>query len=300
MSATDPRSYYGRPIINGPVWTWEIPAYFYAGGLAGASAALAALSRRMGHHELARASSRVAAAGALAAPPLLVSDLGRPSRFHHMLRIVKPTSPMSLGSWLLAGFVPAQGAATLLTELERAPRLAGAFQAAAGGAGPLMSTYTAALVANTAVPVWHEARHTLPLDFAASSLATAGAAAVLTGPPAAGPPARRLAVTGGVLELLSGAVTERRLGWLAEPLRSGAAGRWRKLGRALTAAGTAVTAGAARTPRATRAAASGGAALLLAGAACQRWAIYKAGFASADDPAYTVEPQRRRIGGAAP
>ncbi|MGO9922530.1 MAG: NrfD/PsrC family molybdoenzyme membrane anchor subunit [Isosphaeraceae bacterium] len=32
---------------------------------------------------------------------MLVSDLGDPLRFHHMLRVFKPSSPMSLGTWSL-------------------------------------------------------------------------------------------------------------------------------------------------------------------------------------------------------
>ena len=32
---------------------------------------------------------------------LLVLDLGDPLRFHHMLRVFKPSSPMSLGTWSL-------------------------------------------------------------------------------------------------------------------------------------------------------------------------------------------------------
>lgn len=294
-SGHPPRSYYGKPIINRPVWTWEIPTYFYAGGLAGVAASLAALSQHTGPPDLAKASARIAAAGALAAPPLLISDLGRPSRFHHMLRIVKPTSPMSLGSWLLAGFVPSQAIATVLSELDQAPRLRRFLQTAAGVAGPLMSTYTAALLANTAVPVWHEARGRLPFTFAGSSLASAGAAVTLTAPSAAAPPARRLAITGGLLELGADASTERHLGWLAEPLTCGVAGRWRKWGRGLTAAGTAATAASAFTHRQQRTMATIGALMTLGGAACQRWAIFKAGFQSADDPSYTVGLQRQNI-----
>lgn len=294
-SANPPRSYYGKPIINRPVWTWEIPTYFYAGGLAGVAASLAAVSQHTGPPDLAKASARVAAAGALAAPPLLISDLGRPSRFHHMLRIVKPTSPMSLGSWLLAGFVPSQAIATILSELDQASRLGRLLQTAAGVAGPLMSTYTAALLANTAVPVWHEARRSLPFTFAGSSLASAGAAVTLTAPSAAMPPARRLAIVGGLLELGADAITERHLGWLGEPLTRGVAGRWRKLGQALTSAGTAATAASVFIHRRQRTVATIGALMTLSGAACQRWAIFKAGFPSADDPSYTVGLQRQNI-----
>jgi hypothetical protein len=41
--------------------------------------------------------------------------------------------------------------------------------------------------------------------------------------------------------------------------------------------------------------AAAGGALLLASSACQRFAIYRAGIASANDPAYTVGPQLQRI-----
>jgi Ni/Fe-hydrogenase subunit HybB-like protein len=34
----------------------------------------------------------------------LVFDLGDPSRFHHMLRVWKPSSPMSLGTWALTAY----------------------------------------------------------------------------------------------------------------------------------------------------------------------------------------------------
>ncbi len=94
-------SYYGRPILKEPVWTWEIPAYFFFGGMAGAAAPFALLSELRGDEALARRAWLVALAGAAASPPLLIADLGRPERFHRMLRVIKPTSPMSVGSWIL-------------------------------------------------------------------------------------------------------------------------------------------------------------------------------------------------------
>ena len=102
-SATDAArdSYYGRPILKAPVWTWEIPAYFFFGGMAGAAAPFALLSELRGDEALARRAWLVALAGAAASPPLLIADLGRPERFHRMLRVIKPTSPMSVGSWVL-------------------------------------------------------------------------------------------------------------------------------------------------------------------------------------------------------
>ena len=83
------------------MWTWEIPAYFFFGGMAGAAAPFALLSELRGDEALARRAWLVALAGVAASPPLLIADLGRPERFHHMLRVLKPTSPMSVGSWIL-------------------------------------------------------------------------------------------------------------------------------------------------------------------------------------------------------
>ena len=101
MSET-PLSYYGKPIIKEPVWKPEIPAYFFVGGLAGASAALSAAARLAGNEELARRSLFVAAAGVTASPYLLIKDLGRPARFYNMMRVFKVTSPMSVGTWIVS------------------------------------------------------------------------------------------------------------------------------------------------------------------------------------------------------
>src|SRR5205823_2044949 len=97
------RSYYGRPIIKEPVWTPEIPIYFFTGGMAGASATLAFVAGELGHETLARRGWAVALGGAAVSPALLISDLGRPTRFLNMLRMFKVTSPMSVGSWILVG-----------------------------------------------------------------------------------------------------------------------------------------------------------------------------------------------------
>ncbi len=40
----------------------------------------------------------------------LVHDLGKPSRFVNMLRVAKPTSPMSVGTWILSVYGPVAGA----------------------------------------------------------------------------------------------------------------------------------------------------------------------------------------------
>jgi hypothetical protein len=287
----DFRSYYGRPILKEPAWTLEVPWYFFVGGMAGASAPLAVAARMSGNERLARSALTVAGAGIAASVPLLVSDLGRPERFHHMLRVFKPTSPMSMGSWALAAMGPAAVGAAVSDRLGILPGLGRAAEVVSGVIGPSICTYTAALVANTAVPVWHEARQELPLVFAGSALASAGAASALLTPAADAGPARRLAVTGAVVELAAGQVMERRLGELAEPYHQGAAGRYARLAKGCTAAGAAAMARAGRR----RPLAMAGAGLLLAGSAFERLAVYKAGFQSARDPKYVVKPQRARL-----
>jgi hypothetical protein len=161
VPAAEVRTYYDKPIIKEPVWTSEVPLYFFTGGMAGASAVLAGVAQATGHRELARTARLVGAAALLPSPALLTMDLGRPERFHHMLRVFKPTSPMSVGSWTLVGFSAAHGTATLLAELGWLPRLRALAEVIAAALGPVMSTYTAVLLSNTAVPVWHEARRDL-------------------------------------------------------------------------------------------------------------------------------------------
>ena len=290
----EPRSYYGQPILKRPAWTIEVPWYFFAGGLAGASSTLALGARLAGNQRLARGAGTAAAVGIAAAVPLLVSDLGRPERFLNMLRVFKPTSPMSVGSWLLAGFGPAAAGAALSDRLGVAPRLGRAAEVVAGLLGPGLATYTAVLLADTAVPVWHEAGRELPLVFAGSAAASAGSAAAILTPAADAGPARRLAVAGALLELSAAAAMERRLGELGEPYRQGPAGRYARLAKACTAAGAATLALAGRR----RGAALAGGLAVLAGSAFQRLAVYKAGLQSAADPRYVVEPQRERLAGA--
>jgi hypothetical protein len=148
------------------------------------------------------------------------------------------------------------------------------------------------LVANTAVPAWHEARHTLPFLFAGGAAASAGAAATLVCPPEHAGPARRLAVIGAVLELGAARAMEEGLGELAGPYHEGVSGRLSRGAQLLTAVGGMTLAGLARR---SRPAAIAGAGALAAGALLERWAVYKAGVASARDPAATVGPQRERI-----
>ncbi len=120
---TDTRSYYGRPILKEPTWTWEIPAYFFTGGLAGASSVSRRCRALTGNEKLARTSLYVGAVADLVSPVLLISDLGRPERFHHMFRVFKVTSPMNLGSWVLLVNGGASTTAALLELLGRLKRV---------------------------------------------------------------------------------------------------------------------------------------------------------------------------------
>src|SRR5207253_10450919 len=100
-TGTEMRSYYGRPVIKEPTWTWEIPVYFFTGGLSGASSVLSLSAKLFGNEKLSRTALYIGAVADVASPALLVSDLGRPERFHHMLRVFKVTSPMNVGAWIL-------------------------------------------------------------------------------------------------------------------------------------------------------------------------------------------------------
>ncbi|MEA2200768.1 MAG: hypothetical protein QOI89_1364 [Solirubrobacteraceae bacterium] len=286
------RSYYGRPVIKEPVWAPEIPWYFFMGGLGGASAGLAYLSGLRGSELLARRAWMVAFTGVGVSPALLISDLGRPERFLNMLRMFKVTSPMSVGSWVLAGSGATTALAALNVATGRLGRLARIGRPAAAALGLPLATYTGALLAQTAVPAWHEARRELPALFAAGAAASAGAAATVLTPVAHARPARRLALLGATTELMLVPLMERRLGELAEPYHEGAAGSYSKAARGLTASGALLLATRAHRGRAAAMAAG---TLVLAGAVCERWSVFKAGFQSARDPKYTVGPQRARV-----
>jgi formate-dependent nitrite reductase membrane component NrfD len=291
-AGTEMRSYYGRPIIKEPVWTWEIPTYFFTGGLAGASAVLSSAARVAGNQKLARTALYIGAAADIVSPALLVSDLGRPERFHHMFRVVKVTSPMNLGSWVLLVNGGATTTAAALQLLGRWKPLRIAASIVSALAGPPLATYTGVLIADTAVPVWHDGRQELPWIFGASAAASAGATASIFLPPRDAGPARRLAVAGVLAEGALMQAMELRLGEVGEVYHQGQAGKLSWAAKGLSVAGAALL---ARKGRTSRAAAVTGGALVCAGELCLRWAVFKAGFQSARDPKYVVESQRQRV-----
>lgn len=289
-------SYYGRPVIKEPVWEVpDVPAYLFLGGLAGASSVLAAGAQLSGYRKLAR----VAKAGALGAISLsgaaLVHDLGRPGRFLNMLRVFKPSSPMSVGSWLLAGYGPVAGAAAVSEVTGILPKAGTAATLGAGLLGPAIATYTAALICDTAVPSWHEGYREMPYVFAGSAASAAGGLGLLATHPADAEPARELAVLGAAVELVAKRALIGRLAAtggvsLAEPYEAGTTGAILRLAEFLTAG---ALAGAVLGQRSRAISALAGASLLAA-SAMTRYGIFEAGMASARDPKYTIIPQRRR------
>ncbi|MBN9102881.1 MAG: polysulfide reductase NrfD [Pseudonocardia sp.] len=288
-------SYYGRPIIKSPTWKVpDVPLYLYLGGAAGTSASLAALADLTGRPALRIVGRYTALGGALVSVGALVHDLGRPTRFLNMLRVIKPTSPLSVGSWILSPFGTLAGiaAASELTGLlPGIGRLAGV---GAGLVGPAMTTYTAVLLANTAVPAWHEGYQELPFLFAGSAMAAGGGFGLLaTGDVT---PARRVAVAGAALELTATAVLERRIGFARKAYTTGRPGMLLKVARAATVAGAAAAvAGGVLGGRRGRLAGIAAGVLLNAGSAATRFGVFDAGMVSAKDPAYTVVPQRERM-----
>jgi formate-dependent nitrite reductase membrane component NrfD len=260
------------PYLKQPVWKPEVGIYFFFGGLAGASAILGFGARLVGNARLARSALLSASLGAAVSPPLLIVDLGRPSRFLNMFRVLKPTSPMSVGSWVLGAFGGLAGAATV-SELTGILRPLGRLaEAGAALLGLPLSTYTAVLVANTAVPVWHRARAILPFVFAAGAAASAGAAAAVLTPVREAGPARRLALLGAVGELAAVTVMESSLGDDAAPYNSGPAAAPAQAAKALIATGAAILGlGGTRRPLAVA-----GGSLILAGSLAERMAVLRA------------------------
>jgi hypothetical protein len=175
--ASSETGYYGIPLLKQPPWTWEIPAYFFVGGAAGAAAVIGTLADWIGDDEkLANDARWVAAGGAGLSSVLLIADLGRPERFLGMLRVFKLQSPMSIGAWTLAAFGSSAGAAVFAKLLQQRYdslpiRIIGQVsQGLAALFGLPLHNYTGVLIGASAVPVWNKNVNTLPVHFGMSGL----------------------------------------------------------------------------------------------------------------------------------
>src|SRR5213595_3226157 len=199
--------YYGEPVVRPPVWTWEIPVYFFVGGLAGMAAVIALIGLIFQQGDVARTAMWLAAIGAILSPILLIMDLGRPRLFLNMLLVFKHQSPMSVGAWILFVFGGCAVPALIALELHVHQIFTGGFdqflQIAAsllilGSAfwGIFLATYTGVLLGATAIPAWFLHRTFLPIHFGVAGLGSAAALLELLG--------HRIAPLGGLGFLAAG------------------------------------------------------------------------------------------------
>lgn len=232
--------YSSLPLLKPPVWTWEVPAYFFVGGTAGAAAAVGAIARLAGASpELVRDARWIAAVGGAISPGLLIADLGRPERFLNMLRVFKLRSPMSVGAWTLVAFSNAAAATAFADGITRITGgrlpirvVADASEALAAATGLILTTYTGVLIGATSVPVWSRNVSLLPIHFGASGLGSAVSLLEL-----AGHRDRALNLIG-----IGAAVVESAIGWSLErqddrvidPLKAGYSGTITRLGGLLS------------------------------------------------------------------
>ncbi|MDB4966392.1 MAG: Formate dehydrogenase putative subunit, partial [Myxococcales bacterium] len=290
-------SYYDVPLLKEPVWVGAVPLYFFIGGAAGAASTLSCMARLFGGPDLdglARRARLLGAAGDTVGAGLLIYDLGRPTRFLNMLRVFNPRSPMSVGSWVLSASGAANTGALLLQNRRGFLGGVGELLNVVGGVlGMPLAGYTAVLLSNTAVPVWRQARRSLPLLYMASGVAAAGSILSLS---ARSERERRVveryAVAGKVGELAAIAALHREVGResrVARPLARGLSGALLTTATVLTAASLASSLLPGSRRRARGAAVAG-----ILGSLALRFAMHYAGKASARDPHASFAPQRRR------
>ncbi|HEX2051724.1 MAG TPA: NrfD/PsrC family molybdoenzyme membrane anchor subunit [Actinomycetota bacterium] len=293
----DAPTYYDRPVLKEPVWIWAVPVYFFLGGAAGGASVLGAAAQVLGRGRLDGLVARcrvLAAVGTAAGSALLVYDLGRRDRFLNMLRVFRPTSAISVGSWILAASGGASGAAAVLGARRTRWLVPDAAGLAAGALGGPLATYTGVLLADTSVPLWREGRRTLPVLFAASGLA--GATSLLSLADLDEDSERvvhRLDLAASAAELALAVALEREVGRVesvGKPLKEGVSGALWKASTALGVASMALS-----LPRGPSRARNALSALLgAAGGLALRFAVFRAGFASARDASATFDLQRSR------
>lgn len=280
-------SYYNLAVLKEPTWTWEVPLYFFVGGIAGVSSVIALAAQLFhGPAPLIRVALWMALGGASICPVFLISDLGRPSRFLNMLRVFKWRSPMSMGTWILVtfsgcSFMALAGNELLYfgyaNELVTTLRWAGEFSAATTGL--LLASYTGVLVGATAIPVWNQHRHLLPAHFLTSGLG--GSAAILELFGFLIPATQMIGFAAAGIETLVGFVLELFRGVVEAPLHHGKSGWTMRISGTLEGPVALVVRllwGGTSTGR------HAAAICFLVGALCSRYAWIWAGRASARDP----------------
>jgi len=296
QSTTSP-TYYDQPMLKQPVWEWDIAAYFYVGGAAGASATLAAAAQLIAPDSmrlLIRRGHWVGTVGATISAAFLIYDLGRPSLFLNMLRVFRVTSPMSMGSWILTGFSTCVGGAAILPLGPRIFRpLAYPLGLIAGLFGLGLSTYTGVLISQTAVPVWQQSYRVMPILFAASGMAASAAIfeffswsqRELT-------TIERFGLVGKIAELTTAMILEQnasRVERVGRPLKHGVGGTLWRAAKVFTAVGIALS----LLPGRSRSKHLASGVLGTVGSLCTRFGIFYAGKSSSRDPRSSFEQQRQ-------
>jgi len=283
----DPPPIVQGPMMKPPVWTWEVPLYFWFGGMAAGASFVALACDVAGDARSARIARRVALGALVPSPPLLIADLGRPERFYNMLRVFKPRSPMSMGSWCLTVF-GALASGAVGADLLGRPRVARGLGAGTAVAGGYLGSYTGVLLASTAVPVWARSRITLgPIFVATASLTGASATRLVlsvTGLPRDHPTRTALGrVESGAMaaELILSEINHHHLGRLASVLEEGQGATWFTRAKWLARSGLALRLlGARRRGELAHHVAS---VLFMAAALCFRFAWVFSGRSSARD-----------------
>ncbi|MGE5635418.1 MAG: NrfD/PsrC family molybdoenzyme membrane anchor subunit [Nocardioidaceae bacterium] len=279
-----------------PVWTWEVPVYFWTGGMAAGASFVAMACDLAGDERSARVARRVVLGALAPSPPLLILDLGRPERFYNMLRIFKARSPMSMGSWCLTvfGALATAAAGADLLGRRRTARALGAANAVVGG---YLGSYTGVLLASTAVPLWARSRLLLGPIFVSTGVLTGTAATrlvLVAGGLRAGHPTHdalgRVESGAMAAELLLSELNHHRLGALASVLNEGAGARWFGAAQWLARGGLALRLFGRRLGAWPHHLAS---ALFMASALCFRFAWVRAGRSSAEDDEAVALAHRR-------
>jgi hypothetical protein len=288
------------PVLHAPVWTWEVPLYFWFGGIASGSSWVALAAQLAGDERAARIARRVAVGAVGPTAPLLIMDLGRPERFVNMMRIFKPRSPMSMGAWCLSAFSSSALGAAAADFLGRR-RATRVLTGSTAVLGMYLGSYTGVLLASTAVPLWARSRMFLPAIFTCTAAAKGAAANRLAlaacGVPVGDPSRTALgsvetAAIAGELALSS--LNERRLGRLGLALDEGRANRLFELAKWSVRAGLGLRFARGRGGPWTHHVAS---LLYLLGGLAFRFAWVEAGKTSARDDDAAARMSRVRGGG---
>jgi hypothetical protein len=289
-------SYYGLPVLKAPVWTWQIPLYFFLGGISGVSACIGFVAQLF-HSDpaLVRVSLWIALIGASICPILLIADLGRPARFLNMLRVFKLQSAMSMGAWILVAFSNCAFLSVVCLELilkgfanPYLISLLWPLEAAAAVTGLLLASYTGVLIGATAIPVWSENRELLPAHFLTSGLGGSAAILELTG--FLIPATQILGFVASAIETLIEIFLEVRKRPVDEPLHHGRSGKTLRIAGLLEGPAALllrVFFGSSHTGR------YAAAVCFLLGSVLSRYAWIWAGRASAHDPHALFNLQRK-------